>query len=78
MYYMFLYTYIKLEKRSQIDFVFTNREGMKQVIDFSVVTENWHLSDHLPITVDMFVPESINCSSLLKSFHCLSMRLVVG
>ena len=43
------FTYIKSENRSQIDFAFTNRDGIKQVLDFSVVTENWHLSDHLQL-----------------------------
>ena len=60
------FTYLKSENRSQIDFTFTNREGLKHVCDFSVITENWHLSDHLPITVSVRVPESINCSSLLR------------
>ena len=60
------FTYYKAENHSQIDFVFTNREGIKQIEDFSVISENWHLSDHLPITVDICLPESIQCSSLLK------------
>ena len=60
------FTYYKGDKRSQLDFAFTNMEGVKHVVDFRVVTEDWHLSDHLPIIVDIRLPESIQSSFLLK------------
>ena len=60
------YTYYKSDKRSQIDYAFTNDEGMKHIEDFTLIADSWHLSDHLPISVDICLPEAINCSFLLR------------
>ena len=61
-----VFTYLQSENRSQIDFAFTNRDGLKYLHDFSIITDNWHLSDHLPISATLRVPEMINCSLLLR------------
>ena len=60
------YTYYKGNKHSQIDFVFTNFKGLKQIDSFSIIRDNWHTSDHLPIVVDIKLPEAVNCSFLIK------------
>ena len=60
------YTYFKADKRSQIDFAFTNNEGIKHIVNFRIIMEDWHASDHLPICVDILAPEAIQGSSLLK------------
>ena len=60
------HTYHKAGKKSQIDFVFTNRAGTKDIIDFVIPNENWHLSDHRPIYLEIKAKESINCSALLR------------
>ena len=60
------YTYFKADKRSQIDYAFTNLEGIKHIENFEVITEDWHISDHLPICADIRVPEAIHTSFLLK------------
>ena len=39
------FTYIKSEKKSQIDFCLTNEEGREYIADFNVLTYSWHLSD---------------------------------
>ena len=59
------YTYFKGNKKSQIDYVFTNREGMKYVNDFCIPSENWHLSDHRPIVLDIAVPNIIPTYALI-------------
>ena len=60
------YTYYKGNKRSQIDFVFTNFKGLKQIDCFSIIRDNWHTSDHLPIGVELQLPEAVDCSFLIK------------
>ena len=56
------FTYQKAEKRSQIDFIYTDRIGVKTVIDFKIMNENWHLSDHKPVCLEIKAAESINLS----------------
>ena len=60
------FTYHKAEKKSQIDYVFTDRIGVKSIKDFSICSENWHLSDHRPICVEIKATEAINSYSLLR------------
>ena len=60
------FTYLKAEKKSQIDYVFTDRIGVKSIKDFSICSENWHLSDHRPICVEIKATEAINSYSLLR------------
>ena len=60
------YTYQKAEKKSQIDFVFTDCAGLKCIIDFIIPNENWHLSDHRPVCLEIKANESIDCSLLLR------------
>ena len=60
------FTYHKAEKKSQIDFVYTDRVGTKSIIDFVIMNEDWHLSDHKPVCLEIKAIESINCSMLLR------------
>ena len=60
------FTYHKGDKRSQIDFAFTNNTGLKLIKDFSIIADNWHLSDHRPLLLEINVQTTINCSFLLK------------
>ena len=60
------FTYYKANKRSQIDFVFTDYAGLKSIIEFAIPNENWHLSDHRPVCVEIQAKEGIDCSSLLR------------
>ena len=59
-------TYFKGEKKSQIDFVYTNRDGVKLVQDFCIISENWHLSDHRPVVVEILTPEMIQPTIMLR------------
>ena len=38
-------TYFKGNKKSQIDYVFTNKNGIKLVENFSIQKDDWHLSE---------------------------------
>ena len=59
------FTYHKGNKKSQIDFVFTNHEGLEYIKRLHFPPDNWHLSDHRPIFVEADVPDIILPSTLL-------------
>ena len=58
-------TYHKANKSSQIDFVFTNKEGRKQITQFSIIETKWHLSDHLPLVLKLNLPFRISTNMIL-------------
>ena len=60
------FTYHKADKHSQIDFALTNNIGIRSVEDFSIISENWHLSDHKPITLSIKATEAINAICILR------------
>lgn len=60
------FTYHKSDKHSQIDFVLTNNIGIRSVECFSIIDKDWHLSDHLPISLSIKTTEAISASCILK------------
>ena len=60
------FTYFKGYKKLQRDFVYTDRIGIKHFKTFDIVAENWHLSDHRPVFVEIESSEHINISMLLR------------
>ena len=60
------FTYFKGEKKSQIDFVYTNKDGIKRVKNIIIHSDNWHLSDHKPISVELIASRKVNSAFLLK------------
>ena len=60
------FTYHKAGRKSQIDFVFTSKEGLQFVKHFSIIRDNWHLSDHRPICLEISASRMINSSFLLR------------
>ena len=60
------FTYFKGEKKSQIDFVFTCNEGLKIVKSFSIIKDNWHLSDHRPVSVEISAARMVNSAFVLR------------
>ena len=58
------FTYIKSEKKSQIDFVLTDKNGRKYLQEFNVVQDNWHLTDHKPIEVKLLLNIDIDVMTL--------------
>ena len=60
------FTYHKAGRKSQIDFVFTCKEGLQVVKSFSIIKDNWHMSDHRPICLEISASQMISSSSLLR------------
>ena len=60
------YTYYKGDKKSQIDFVYSNKNGLKFIEDFCIPKNDWHVSDHRPVIMDILTPEVIEPSTLLR------------
>ena len=59
------FTYNKGGKHSQIDFCLTTKGGRKNVKDFQIIDSQWHVSDHLPISLTLSLPYEINVESIL-------------
>ena len=60
------YTYFKGNKKSQIDFAYTNKIGLKLVENFVIQKDDWHLSDHRAILVEINATGMFNSAFLLK------------
>ena len=60
------YTYFKGEKKSQIDFVYTSKNGLKIIKNFAIAKDNWHLSDHRAISAELSSSRFVNSAFLLK------------
>ena len=59
------FTYFKGGKKSQIDFVLTNNVGRRNIEEFTMVTEGWHFSDHIPLDMQSRLCYDISALSLL-------------
>ena len=59
------YTYFKGNKKSQIDYLITNNYGRAKIIKFEIEESGWHLSDHLPLDVQIHAETTINVRVLL-------------
>ncbi len=59
------FTYFKGGKKSQIDFILTNNAGRRNVEEFTMVTEGWHFSDHIPLDMKSRLNYDISALSLL-------------
>ena len=59
------FTYIKNEKKSQIDFTLTNSDGRNHITSFSIINQDWHISDHRPVCVDVCIDCTTSSNSLL-------------
>ena len=60
------YTYFKGNKKSQIDYAYTNRNGLRSVKNFFIQKNDWHLSDHRPILLEISGAKLYNSAFLLK------------
>ena len=65
------FTYHKAGKRSQVDFVFTNQQGRKYIIDYQINDASWHFSDHLQIILHLRLPIQLSMDMIL----CRAMEL---
>ena len=60
------FTFTRKNGKSQIDFCLTNTEGRKKLKFFHIVSNDWHLSDHRPITLAVEITVDPSISELLK------------
>ena len=60
------FTYFKGGKKSQIDFVYSCKDGLKIIKNFTIQKDNWHLSDHRAISVELSAYRMVNSAFLLK------------
>ena len=58
------FTYIKADMKSQIDFALIDRIGRKLIQEFNIIQENWHLTDHKPIELQLSLNLNIDSSTL--------------
>ena len=47
------YALIRSNGSSQIDFVQTDKEGLKYIDDFNISVNDWHTSDHRPVSLEI-------------------------
>ena len=59
------WTYFKGNKKSQIDFILTDKNGRKYITSFEIVKVGWHISDHLPIDMKIKIAQDINIMEVL-------------
>ena len=59
------FTYIKNEKKSQIDFTLTTSDGRNHITSFSIINQDWLTSDHRPVCVNVCIDCSTSSNSLL-------------
>ncbi len=65
------YTYYKGNKKSQIDYVLTDKNGLNCVEELKFINKDWHASDHVPITISV----NIQSSTDLKMLYVRSCEL---
>ena len=49
------FTFFRAGAQSQIDFCITSSEGRKCVQSFNIIDSGWHLSDHLPLSLQLLI-----------------------
>ena len=67
------YTFIGGNGQSQIDIVLTDNRGKRDIRCFKILNENWHLSDHRPIVLEIEVSSNIDISRLLSRAQDLNL-----
>lgn len=60
------FTFFRGNQHSQIDYILTTSEAFKSLESFRVIKDNWHASDHRPISVQLNINCEIDYHTLLK------------
>ena len=60
------FTFIRSNGKSQIDFSLTNNEGRKKLKNFNILINDWHVSDHRPIALEVEIEAESDMGCLLK------------
>ena len=59
------FTFLKDDKKSQVDLFLTNTYGRQHVTNFEIIDTCFHLSDHLSIAETLKLPKTANLKSLI-------------
>ena len=59
------FTYYKNNKKSEIDYVLTDNTGKRFVEKFQVIDNNWQISDHRPISIEIRIDTTTSIDILL-------------
>ena len=68
------FTYLKANKKSQIDFIITNSTGRHVVNSFEIANDNWHISDHRPVSATIKMNYVIPSEALLVRAQDLNLE----
>ena len=60
------FTFIRSNGQSQIDFCLTNATGRKMMKNFTILVDDWHISDHRPISLEIETQCKTDVGWLLK------------
>jgi hypothetical protein len=66
------FTFLRSNGRSQIDFCLTNQIGRRKVKDFDILSNDWHISDHRPIKLQLEIECGIDIGGLIKRANDLN------
>ena len=68
------FTFVRSNGKSQIDFCLTNSMGRRKIKDFTVILNDWHLSDHRPISLLIGIDTKPDLSGLVKRAYDLNFE----
>ena len=60
------FTFLRSNGKSQIDYCMTNEYGRRLINKFDILSDNWHISDHRPISLEIEIEVSIDTGGLVK------------
>ena len=60
------HTFYRGNRKSQIDFVITNRKGLDIIEELKFIENDWHISDHIPISTKISIPHTVDLKTLHK------------
>ena len=66
------FTFIRSNGQSQIDFCLTNSTGRRNVKNFQILVNDWHISDHRPISLEIETECKTDLGWLLKRANDLN------
>ena len=69
------FTYHKAGKSSQIDFVLVNSQSINDINNFGFLNTDWHISDHIPVTLEIHVSQKSSLENILLRANDLNNKL---
>ena len=60
------FTFLRSNGKSQIDYCLSNEHGRKRIINLEILSQNWHISDHRPLALEIVIETGIDVGGLIK------------